>query len=124
MNIRLSKPAEVSLAYIIQNDKETGERIFAQLKHRLPNDPYPDVNDENDLFHSEIVKALEKEGIEIYRLKSKEFLGYRVFYIVDEEKRLIYILEITRRGEHTYAMGKVPIRTIKGLYIEYYANRN
>lgn len=123
MNVKLSKPAEESLAYILAYDKNLGLKIFKQLKHRLPYDPYPDIDDENDLFHSTIVKNLEKEGLEVHRLKSKEFLSYRVFYIVDEEKDLVYILEVVERNSETYKMGAKHVRTIKDLYTKYYLNR-
>lgn len=123
MSVEFSIPAETSLAYIIREDKDLGGRIFGQLKYRLPLDPYPDVNDGNDLFQAELVKALEKEGIDVYRLKSKEFQKHRVFYIVDEDLDLIYILEIGRRAEDTYKLSATHIQSIKQLYTAYYTDK-
>lgn len=123
MSVEFSIQAETSLAYIIHEDKGLGARIFGQLKYRLPLDPYPDVNDEKDLFQAELVKALEKEGMDIYRLKSKEFLSHRVFYIVDEDEDLIYVLEIVKRAKETYKLSSMHIKSIKQLYFEYYTDK-
>lgn len=123
MKVELSSAAVKSLDSIIRNNKNLGARIFGQLKHRLPLDPYPDVNDKNDLFQAELVEFLEKEGIDVYRLKSREFLGHRVFYIVDEEADLIYVLDIVKRTEDTYKRGSTHIQSIKQLYFEYYTDK-
>jgi len=122
-SVKLSKPAEESLAYILHQNKEIGRKILGQLKHRLPYDPYPDIDDEQDLFHSEIVKSLEEEGIEVQRLKSREFSGYRVFYIVDEDEYLIYVLEIVQRSLETYDVTTPHMQRIKDLYIRYYISK-
>lgn len=123
MTVEFSIPAETSLAYIIREDKDLGIRIFGQLKYRLPLNPYPDVDDEKGLFQAELVKALEKEGMGIYRLKSQEFLSHRVFYIVDEEADLIYILEIIKRTKDTYKLSSMHIQSIKQLYTAYYTDK-
>lgn len=123
MSVEFSIPAETSLAYIIREDKDLGGRIFGQLKYRLPLDPYPDVDDKNDLFQAELVEFLEKEGMDVYRLKSREFHKYRVFYIVDEDEDLIYILEIVKRTSHTYKLHSSHMQTIKRLYREYYTDK-
>lgn len=122
-NVRLSKPAEESLAYIIHESENIGQKIFGQLKHRLPYDPYPEINEENDIFHSELVKALKRKDFEVHRLKSKEFLDFRVFYIVDEEENLIYILEIVKRKSNTYNLDSRHMKTIMDLYIKYYLDK-
>ena len=123
MKVELSIPAETSLAYIIHEDKDLGIRILGQLKYRLPLDPYPDVDDANDLFQAELVEFLKKEGIDVYRLKSREFLGHRVFYIVDEEADLIHVLDIVKRTKYTYKRSSTHIQTIKQLYFEYYTDK-
>lgn len=123
MQVELSIPAQTSLAYIIHEDKDLGVRILGQLKHRLPLDPYPEIDNENDLFQAELVKALEKEGIDVYRLKSREFLSYRVFYIVDEDADLIYVLDIVKRTKDTYKLHSTHIQSIKRLYTEYYTDK-
>jgi mRNA-degrading endonuclease RelE of RelBE toxin-antitoxin system len=122
-SVKLSKPAEESLAYILHQNKEIGRKILGQLKHRLPYDPYPDIDDEQDLFHSEIVKSLEEEDVEVQRLKSREFSGYRVFYIVDEDEYLIYVLEIVQRSLKTYDITTPHMQRIKDLYIRYYISK-
>lgn len=122
-SIQLSKPAEESLAYILRENKQLGMKILGQLRHRLPYDPYPAIDEEKDLFHSEIVTSLEKEGIEVRRLKSREFIGYRVFYIVDEDEQLIYVLEVVQRSGKTYDPTAPHIQTIKHLYIQYYVSK-
>jgi len=123
MNIELSVFAERALDRIISENKNLGTRIFAQLKNRLPLDPYPDVDDKNDLFQAVLVEFLEKEGIDVYRLKSREFLSHRVFYIVDEDEDLIYILGIVKRTKETYKLSSMHIQTIKQLYLEYYTDK-
>ncbi len=123
MLIDLSKPAEKSLAAIISENREIGEAIFNQLYNRLPYDPYPDIDDEDDLFHSTLVESLNREGYEVYRLKSREFRGYRVFYIVDEDENLIYVLEIVKRRSDTYKLNAQHMQTIKSLYIQYYTQK-
>ena len=122
-SVELSKPAEESLAYILHQDRELGMKILGQLNHRLPYDPYPGIDDEQDLFHSEIVTSLEKEGIEVRRLKSREFSGYRVFYIVDEDEYLIYVLEIVQRSLKTYDVTAPHMQRIKDLCIRYYVSK-
>ena len=122
-SIKLSRPAEESLAYILQENKEIGMKILGQLNHRLPYDPYPTVDDEQDLFHSEIVRSLERESIEVRRLKSKEFSGYRVFYIVDEDEHLIYVLELVLRSPKTYIVSAPHMQRIKELYMQYYISK-
>lgn len=123
MNIELSVFAERALDRIISENKNLGTRIFAQLKNRLSLDPYPDVDDKNDLFQAVLVEFLEKEGIDVYRLKSREFLSYRVFYIVDEDADLIYVLDIIKRTKDTYKLHSMHIQSIKRLYTEYYTDK-
>lgn len=118
-SVDLSKPAEESLAYILHQNKEIGGKILGQLKHRLPYDPYPDIDDERDLFHSQIVDSLEREGIDVHRLKSREFSNHRVFYIVDDDEHKIYVLEIVQRTAKTYDISTPHMERIKDLYIRY-----
>jgi len=122
-SIKLSKPAQISLAYILRQNKEIGRKILGQIKHRLPYDPYPTIDAEQDLFHSEIVQSLEKESIEVRRLKSKEFSGYRVFYIIDENEHLIYVLELVLRSSKTYIVSAPHMQRIKELYIQHYISK-
>jgi len=122
-SVDLSKPAEESLAYVLHQDKELGMRILGQLKHRLPYDPYPDIDDEQDIFHSEIVTSLQKERIDVHRLKSREFSNHRVFYIVDDDEHKIYVLEIVQRTAKTYDISTPHMERIKGLYIRYYVTK-
>ena len=119
-SIKFSKPFQVSLAYIINQDIELGKKIFNQLKDRLPYDPYPEIDDEQDLFRSVIVRSLEKRGMEVYRLKSRDFHNYRVFYIVDDDEYKIYVLEVVPRSAKTYIIATPHMKTIKDLYIQYY----
>lgn len=123
MEIKLSIPAEKSLEHIIKNNPSLGERIFSQLRYRLPLDPYPD-DPENELFHSKPFKALERDGYDIRILKSKEFFrSCRIFYIVDEPAEIIYILEIVKRDDDTYKFSSEHVKTIKDLYIRYYTHK-
>lgn len=122
-SIKLSKPAEISLAYILRENKELGTRILGQLKFRLPYDPYPDIDSEQDLFHSEVIQSLEREGFEVHRLKSREFIGYRIFYIVDDDECLIYVLELVERTSKTYDITEPHMQRIKDLYIQYYISK-
>ena len=123
MRVELSKPAQISLAHIIHEDETAGKSIIAQLKFRLPLDPYPDIDNPNDLFRSAPFKNLQKLGYDIFRLKSSEFKKYRIFYIVDEDSSIIYILEIIKRDDKTYNLSGKHINTIKDLYIEYYTKK-
>lgn len=122
-SIRLSKPAQESLAWILHENEELGKKILRQLKHRLPYDPYPEIDDEQDLFHSEIVKSLEKEAIEVRKLKSTEFANYRVFYIVDDDEQLIYVLEVVKRSAKTYDISTPHMQRIRDFYIKYYVSK-
>lgn len=124
MYVKLSKSAEESLAYIIHSERKLGQRIYMQLSQRLPLDPYPDACNQNETFHSTVFKALEKQGFDISRLKSSQFIKYRVFYIVDEDVDCIYILDIVERNDATYKLNAKHIENIKRHYIEYYQNRN
>jgi len=123
MRVTLSKSAEESLAGIISSNKTLGQRIYKQLSTRLPLDPYPETKNHNDVFHSTVVNALEKQGFDISRLKSSQFIRYRVFYIVDEEFDTIYILHIVERDKATYRLDSEHIETIKRHYINYYSSR-
>ena len=122
-SIELSQPAEESLAYILNDTRKIGIKIIGQLKNRLPYDPLPDIDNERDLFHSEIVKSLENEGFEVYRLKSREFYDYRVFYIVDDDVQKIYVLEIVERTNKTYDLFTPHMQRIRNLYIQYYLSK-
>lgn len=123
MNSKLSIPAEKSLENIRKENPPLEKKISALLKHRLPFDPYPD-DPENELLHSYPFEALEKNGIDIRILKSKElFESHRIFYIVDEPAEIIYILEIVKRNVNTYKLSSEHIKTIKDLYISYYTHK-
>jgi len=124
MKVKLSKSAEESLAYIIDFNKTLGQRIYKQLTKRLPLDPYPDTDNQNEIFHSMLFMALKKKGFDVLRLKSSEYFKYRVFYIVDEDVNCIYILDIVERSILTYELNTSHVETIKRHYIEYYQNRS
>lgn len=99
------------------------KRLVGQIKRRLPYDPYPDKDDSDDYFTAVLFDALKQEGIDVYRLKSREWKRYRLFYLVDEDNGLIYILEIVLRDDKTYRLSEKHVDTIKELYIKYYVNR-
>ena len=83
----------------------------------------PDTQNIGETFHSEIIKNLAKEGYDIRRLKSSDFSGFRIFYIVDEDCSLIYILEIIPRNNDTYKSNSPHYTTVKRLYVDYFTNK-
>lgn len=121
MNLILSPAAECSLAYILRNDESVGIKLFNQLKYKLPYEPLPNDRTPKKFFYANLINELKKENYEIFRLKSGEFRGYRVFYLIDDKNDVIYILEIFKRSESTY--DKNHMEKLKKLYILYYTNR-
>jgi mRNA-degrading endonuclease RelE of RelBE toxin-antitoxin system len=121
--IILSAPFSKALNKLAAKDPDTVKRILAQLRYRLPLDPYPDEQGQDDIFHSTIVKNLEIDGYHVSRLKSLLFNKHRIFYLVDDDYNLIYVLEIALRDSTTYDRNSPHYRTIKTLYLEYFQNR-
>jgi len=121
--ISLSAPFSKALNRLAGKDPDIVKRILAQLRYRLPLDPYPDEQGHDDIFHSTVVKNLEIDGYYVSRLKSLLFDKYRIFYLVDEDYSLIYVLEIAPRDSTTYDRHSPHYRTIKTLYLEYFQNR-
>lgn len=128
MKVTFSKSTVVFLAALaeskIESDRITALKIYKQLTKRLPFDPHPNIKNKNEIFHSMPFMALKNEGIDVSRLKSSEYLKYRIFYIVDEDADCIYILHIVEKSPTTYELDTSHIETIKRLYIEYYTNKN
>ncbi len=117
--IKFSVPSERSLAEIKAKDYNLAKRIISQIERRLPYDPYPD-DDSKDYFTAMLFKALEQDGYDVWRLKSQKWRNYRVFYLVDEDKELIYILDVVLKDDDTYRPATGHVDTIKQLYIGYY----
>lgn len=105
------------------SDRKLGKSIFMQLSKRLPFDPYPNIDSRKETFQSMPFMALKAEGIDVTRLKSSEYLKYRVFYIVDEDADCIFILHIVEKNLATYNLDSEHVKAIKKHYFEYYQNR-
>ena len=121
--IEFSMPAYTSLEQISKTTKHL-QSHYEQLTNRLPYDPYPTNNtDKNNKFEAMQFKALVKQGFNVLRLKAANFFQYRVFYIVDERERLIYILEIVKRDNNTYNLDAQHVATIKDLHDKYYKTK-
>ncbi len=123
LTVHLSSPVQKTLNMIAQRDSAAAKRILAQLLNRLPIDPYPDIQTAEEIFHSCLVKNLEIDGYYVSRLKSLLFLQYRIFYLVDDDFGLIYVLEIVPRNKGTYDKNSKHYQTIKAQYLEYFQTR-
>ena len=74
--------------------KKIASRAYHQYYPRIRNNVYPVVRD-NPFFGANI-KQLKGEFSSIYRYRLG---GFRLFYSIDTENKLVFILDIVRRKD-------------------------
>jgi mRNA-degrading endonuclease RelE of RelBE toxin-antitoxin system len=115
--VKLEEPAESRLAGF---ESRLRARFVVVLRE-LELDPYLSVTGGFDWKESQAFTALRKAGYRVRRLKAQQLGDWRVFYYVDDKRRLVLVKEIVTRSDDTYDAASPHAQRLKENYRRYWS---
>ena len=87
-------------------------RVF-QAFRELEVNPYPrHLETATDFLSLKAVKVLQREGYDIYRLRTRHIGGVRIFYFVIEPECRVIVKEVVKKTSQTYELNSPHIQRI------------